>query len=283
MRGSPTLGTSSRMKSLVEAGLRLPVDPLLEPLGLLFADDYFGVGITVQAQYELAAEVVAQIADALHADDVLAVGAEEAGRVELAFEFVHAHGNSLRGAVVEMQAHDFVLGGYVVYLPYRNGLVAVAVRQQEPLAVAATALLQGLEELAQVFVRCVAAAASDLLDRCGEFVCVYGFEQVVEAVVLERLHGVFVVGGREDDRHGGRRLFQRLETQSVREADVREDEVGRRSLVQVFRRRFDGRQRTVDACFGHDLFQQPDEPVGVALFVFENKDMFHANFRGWEV
>jgi len=159
------------MKSLVIAGRRLPVDPLLETLGLLLADDYFGVGIMVQAQDEFAAEIVAQIADALHADDVLAVGAEEAGRIELSFEFVHAHGNRLRGAIVEMQAHDFVFGEYVVYLPYRNGLVAVAVRQQEPLAVAATALLQGLEELAQGFVRCVAAAASDLLDRCGEFVC----------------------------------------------------------------------------------------------------------------
>lgn len=174
------------MKSLVGAGRRLPVDPLLEPLGLLLADDYFGVGITVQAQYELAAEVVAQIADVLHADDVLAVGAEEAGRIELAFELVHAHGNRLRGAVVQMQTHDFVLGGYVVYLPYRNGLVAIAVRQQKPLAVAAAALLQCLEEPAQGFVRCVAAAASDLIDRCGELVCVYGFEQVVEAVVLER-------------------------------------------------------------------------------------------------
>lgn len=144
------------MKSLVIAGRRLPVDPLLETLGLLLADDYFGVGIMVQAQDEFAAEIVAQIADALHADDVLAVGAEEAGRIELSFEFVHAHGNRLRGAIVEMQAHDFVFGEYVVYLPYRNGLVAVAVRQQEPLAVAATALLQGLEELAQGFVRCVA-------------------------------------------------------------------------------------------------------------------------------
>ena len=191
------------MKSLVIAGRRLPVDPLLETLGLLLADDYFGVGIMVQAQDEFAAEIVAQIADALHADDVLAVGAEEAGRIELSFEFVHAHGNRLRGAIVEMQAHDFVFGEYVVYLPYRNGLVAVAVRQQEPLAVAATALLQGLEELAQGFVRCVAAAASDLLDRCGEFVCVYGFKQVVKAVILERLHGILVVGGREDNRHGG--------------------------------------------------------------------------------
>ena len=253
------------MKSLVIAGRRLPVDPLLETLGLLLADDYFGVGIMVQAQDEFAAEIVAQIADALHADDVLAVGAEEAGRIELSFEFVHAHGNRLRGAIVEMQAHDFVFGEYVVYLPYRNGLVAVAVRQQEPLAVAATALLQGLEELAQGFVRCVAAAASDLLDRCGEFVCVYGFKQVVKAVILERLHGILVVGGREDNRHGGRRLFQRFETQSVREADVREDKVGRRSLAQKFRRRFDGHQRAVDTCFRHDLFQQPDEPVGVAL------------------
>lgn len=96
------------MKSLVIAGRRLPVDPLLETLGLLLADDYFGVGIMVQAQDEFAAEIVAQIADALHADDVLAVGAEEAGRIELSFEFVHAHGNRLRGAIVEMQAHDFV-------------------------------------------------------------------------------------------------------------------------------------------------------------------------------
>ena len=69
------------MKSLVIAGRRLPVDPLLETLGLLLADDYFGVGIMVQAQDEFAAEIVAQIADALHADDVLAVGAEEAGRI----------------------------------------------------------------------------------------------------------------------------------------------------------------------------------------------------------
>ena len=108
----------------------------------------------VQAQDEFAAEIVAQIADALHADDVLAVGAEEAGRIELSFEFVHAHGNRLRGAIVEMQAHDFVFGEYVVYLPYRNGLVAVAVRQQEPLAVAATALLQGLEAGAGVRPMC---------------------------------------------------------------------------------------------------------------------------------
>ena len=68
------------MKSLVIAGRRLPVDPLLETLGLLLADDYFGVGIMVQAQDEFAAEIVAQIADALHADDVQAVGAEEADR-----------------------------------------------------------------------------------------------------------------------------------------------------------------------------------------------------------
>ena len=112
------------MKSLVKAGRRLPVDPLLETLGLLPADDYFGIGIMVQAQDEFAAEIVAQIADALHADDILAVGSEEAGRVELAFEFVHAHGNGFRRAVVQMQAHDFVFGGYVVYLPCRNGLVA---------------------------------------------------------------------------------------------------------------------------------------------------------------
>ena len=118
------------MKSLVIAGRRLPVDPLLETLGLLLADDYFGVGIMVQAQDEFAAEIVAQIADALHADDVLAVGAEEAGRIELSFEFVHAHGNRLRGAIVEMQAHDFVFGEYVVYLPYRIGaLVGPTIEQ----------------------------------------------------------------------------------------------------------------------------------------------------------
>ena len=47
-----------------------------------------------------------------------------------------------------------------------------------------------------------------------QFCLVDGFEQIVDAVELEGLHGIVVEGGGEDDGDGGRRCAQGLKTQS---------------------------------------------------------------------
>ena len=53
-----------------------------------------------------------------------------------------------------------------------------------------------------------------------QFCLVDGFEQIVDAVELEGLHGIVVEGGGEDDGDGGRRCAQGLKTQSVTQLDV---------------------------------------------------------------
>ena len=106
-----------------------------------------------------------------------------------------------------------------------------------------------------------------------KFLTVDGFQQVVDAVEAEGLHGIVVVGRSEDDVDGFRHGFQLLETESVAQLNVAKNEVYINFISKESP--YLGITGTYANYFMF-TFQHSPQTVGAALFVFYNQYSHHS-------
>ena len=90
-------------------------------------------------------------------------------------------------------------------------------------------------------------------------VAVDGFEQIVDAVDLEGLKGILVVGGGEDDGTFGGDLVEDAEGQTIGQVYVHEDYLGVGVLRKPFHRFFHTLQYGHDAEVGSHYVELPSQ------------------------
>lgn len=103
----------------------------------------------------------------------------------------------------------------------------------------------------------------------------YGLEQVINAIVLECLNGIFVVCGDEDDRAVGHHLVECAEDKAVGEHDIGKDEVEIILAAQRFHHFVYGGEWTLYVCDIINLGEQAFQARSAHAFIFYNQDFIH--------
>lgn len=112
-----------------------------------------------------------------------------------------------------------------------------------------------------------------------------GFEKIVDAVDLEGLEGVLVVGGGEDDGTGDVHLVEDVEGETVGKVDVHKAEVGIGGcgrgveLLEVFDALLNALYDGEDVESGRQLGERALEVLRGHNLVFDNEDVFHGGVR----
>src|SRR5574344_853355 len=116
----------------------------------------------------------------------------------------------MRFTILGAEAYNAVANGDVAHIAHRNDEEFVGtMRNQKTLAIADVLTLYRGQQLGDG-----AGGGNRLYIRqsCVQFLTVDGFQQIVDAVELEGLHSVVVVGGCENDGDGCWYCLKRLET-----------------------------------------------------------------------
>ncbi len=170
---------------------------------------------------------------------IRAVEAEEAAGVEQAFELVHRVVDHEAAALSGLQQGGFFEAEKVGNMGQRHHfqvlahahhkllLVAGGGRRGRRLQLLNKLLKHGRVEQGRAGCRGGRPQLPQLAQSGGQLGLVDGLEQVINAVDLEGLQRILVVGGGEDDRAGHAGLLKQLKAEAVGEVNVEEEHVGR--------------------------------------------------------
>ena len=154
--------------------------------------------------------------------DILAVGTEEEGWVELLHDEVEGFVDGVLLSAQQEDAGEFVLDIETGDLAYLDGDKFVEEGNKEVRAV----VLERGGECRNGDRRWWRGKAFEFVEGATQVFLSDGFEKIVDAVDLEGLEGVLVVGGGEDDGTGDVHLVEDVEGETVGKVDVHEAKVG---------------------------------------------------------
>jgi hypothetical protein len=178
---------------------------------------------------------IADILDAAQGDDVGAVRADEFAGGEEADQAFHGHTDDERLFVIHVDL-EVVVGGF---------------DEQDVGGVNTDHAIVGLDQQGLPLVGALAEGEElgGFPRRLLESFQREGFEEVVDGVEVEALHGIFAVGGGEDHQRTGVQGLVELETALGGHADIEEEQVDGGGL-QVM----EGFGRTEEGLFEPDTF-----------------------------
>ena len=212
---------------------------------------------------------------------ILAVGTEEEGWVELLHDEVEGFVDGVLLSAHQEDSGEFVLDIETGNLAYLDGDEFVEERDEEVRAV----VFERGGKCRYGYWRRWCGKAFEFVEGATQVFLSDGFEEIVDAVDLEGLEGVLVVGGGEDDGTGDVHLVEDVEGETVGKVDVHEAEVGIRGcgrgveLLEVFDALLNALYDGEDVESGRQLGERALEVLRGHNLVFDNEDVFHGGVR----
>ena len=214
-------------------------------------------------------------------NDILAVGTEEEGWVELLHDEVEGFVDGMLLSAQQEDSGEFVLDIETGDLAYLDGDEFVEEGDEKVRAV----VLERGGKCRYGYWRRWRGKAFEFVEGATQVFLSDGFEKIVDAVDLEGLEGVLVVGGGEDDGTGNIHLVEDVEGETVGKVDVHKAEVGIGGcgrgveLLEVFDALLNALYDGEDVESGRQLGERTLKVLRGHNLVFDNEDVFHGEVR----